>query len=93
MVRGGSLNFNMGAHITVHDNAAEVSTYGGESHIDDLEMDDYGIQIGDISISGITGERMASLFCMMYDHLWLNGHRFKVVPTGEQDLKERMVEE
>ena len=85
------MNFNMSAHITIHDSDAGISTYGGQAHIDGLEMDDYGIRIGDVSISGITGEQMATLFCMMHDHLWINGHRFKTVKTDEQDLKVRMV--
>ena len=85
------MNFNMSAHITIHDSDAGISTYEGQAHIDGLEMDDYGIQIGDVSISGITGEQMATLFCMMHDHLWINGHRFKTVKTDEQDLKVRMV--
>ena len=45
-------------------------TYGGQEWLEsDYEVDDYGIQIGDLSISGIPSKLMVRLACEMVNHL------------------------
>lgn len=65
-----------------------VAISGGEGWIGDYHNDDYCIQIGDISISDIQGEDLARLVVEAYNHLDLNGHRFKLIPTGGQDQEQ-----
>lgn len=69
-----------------------VSSFGGESYIDDFEWSEYGIQIGDISIGGLTPETTKRLAMTLINHLILNGHRFDIVRTGEQDQVEEIRE-
>ena len=54
-----------------------ISTYGGEGWIDDFFLDEYGIQIGDLSISEITSKRMKELGVCIINHLLANGHLFE----------------
>lgn len=68
-----------------------VATFGGESYIDGIVFDDYGIQIGSISIHNVKPHQMIGLACAMVDHLLLNGHRFELRPTHEQDQRTRLV--
>lgn len=79
------------AHITIDKNDEYVATFGGEAYIDDTIFDGYGIQIGGLSVSGIPSETMILLACQMVDHLLLNGHRFEIVKTNEQDQKYKLV--
>lgn len=69
-----------------------VNSFGGESYIDDFEWSEYGIQIGDISIGGLTPETTKRLAMILIDHLILNGHRFDIIKTGEQDQVEKIIE-
>jgi len=72
-----------------------VGTFGGYSNIDDLVTDDFGIQLYSdeqvVSVSGLPAHVLAALVCIAADHLCLNGYRFKVQETGEQDLRRRLV--
>ena len=64
-----------------------IQTYGGETWIDNQEFNDYGIQIGDLSISGLTGDDMEKLAIEMVNHLMINGHRFKIEKSEkDQDV-------
>lgn len=69
-----------------------VSSFGGESYIDDFEWSEYGIQIGDLSVGGLTPETTKRLAMTLTNHLILNGHRFDIVRTGEQDQVEEIIE-
>ena len=63
-------------------------TYGGQEWLEsDYEVDDYGIQIGDLSISGIPSKLMVRLACEMVNHLIINGHKFELKEINEQDRK------
>lgn len=68
-----------------------IYTFGGESWIDDFEFAEYGISFGDCSIHGLTPAQAISLATTLLDHLMLNGHKFEIVKTGEQDQRERLV--
>lgn len=54
-----------------------ISTYGGESWIDDYEIREYGIQIGDLTIAEINPEEMKKLGVAIINHLMANGHEFE----------------
>jgi hypothetical protein len=70
----------------VYSNDAHAGTSGGEAWLDDdWELKEYGIQIGDISISAITPKQMVTLACAMVNHLAVNGHRFELVKDSHQD--------
>lgn len=66
-------------------------TFGGESCIDGIEYAEYGINFGDVSIHDITPEQMIALAKVMVDHLLLNGHRFEIRKTHQQDQREELV--
>ncbi len=68
-----------------------IYTFGGESYIDDFEFAEYGIDFEEVSIHGITPQQAISLACILVDHLLINGHRFEVQKTGEQDQRERLI--
>ena len=68
--------------------SVNVATSGGEGWVDDEHYDDYCIQIGDISISDIRGEDLARLVVEAYNHLDINGHRFRMETTRCQDQPE-----
>ena len=73
--------------IRFYDESAIIQTSGGELP---GTLDDYGIGIGDFYFSGLTGKQMEQLCCLIHDHLYLNGHRFQIVETGEQDQRQRL---
>jgi len=68
-----------------------INIFGGESWIDDIYFDDYGIQIGDLSISDLSSEAMKELAQQIVNHLLLNGHKAEIRETGEQDQKEELI--
>jgi hypothetical protein len=70
-----------------NDREAFTGTFGGECWIDDLELDAYGIQIGDLSVSNIPSEVLKRLVVEAVNHLITNGHRFQIVPPNHQDVK------
>jgi hypothetical protein len=55
-----------------------------------LRFDDYGFQIGESFVTGLTGEEFARFVVASANHLMLNGHRFELVKTGEIDLPVEM---
>lgn len=66
-------------------------TFGGE--FTDPEagtFDDYGFQLGDLTVHNLTGEEFSKFVCSAMNHLMLNGHRFEFVKTGEIDLPLQM---
>lgn len=69
-----------------------VHTFGGESYIDDIEWSEYGIQLGDLSISGLTPETIKRLGIIIINHLILNGHRFEIVEAGPHEQAEKIRE-
>jgi len=73
--------------IRFSDENALIQTSGGEMP---GTLDDYGIGIGDFNIYGLTGKQMEKLCCLIHDHLYLNGHRFKIVETSEQDQRQKL---
>jgi hypothetical protein len=77
----------MNIDISIHKSVG-VAISGGEGWVDDHHYDDYCIQIGGISISGMQGEDLARLVVEAYNHLDLNGHRFRMIPTSSQDQPE-----
>ena len=74
----------------VYSSDANTQTYGGEQWLSEhWELKEYGINIGDISIDGITPEQMVSLACEMVNHLAVNGHDFELANSqdGHPKLK------
>lgn len=69
----------MNINYETDENETFCQTYGG--------VDDYGIQIGDLSISGIPSKLMVRLACEMVNHLIINGHQFELKEINEQDQK------
>ena len=57
---------------------ALISTYGGESWIGDFEINDYGINIGDVCVHGLTSDQMARLAAAIVDHVSVCGHEFRL---------------
>ena len=69
-----------------------VSTFGGEyCHLDGSEFADYGISFGEHTVHGLTPTQAVALACILVDHLIINGHRFEIQDTGEQDQRRRLV--
>jgi hypothetical protein len=67
-----------------------VSTSGGEAHIGDTEIAEYGIEIGDISIGGIGADDFCKLAVIMINHARLNGRKFVFCPdhnSQDQPIK------
>lgn len=81
-------SFKSGAQLNGNEH---VYTFGGESWIDDIEFAEYGIDFGDCAIHGMLPAQAILLATTLVDHLMLNGHRFEIVKTGEQDQRERLV--
>jgi hypothetical protein len=52
---------------------ADVATHGGEQWIGDIEVNEYGITIGDLSISGIQPDAFCALAVEMVNHARANG--------------------
>lgn len=55
----------------------KIYTYGGECWIEDYEIKEYGIQIGELTISEINPEQFKDLAIKMVNHLMSNGHEFE----------------
>lgn len=54
-----------------------INTFGGEDSHKDYSFAEYGIQIGDLTISEITPEQMKTLGVAIINHLLSNGHDFE----------------
>jgi hypothetical protein len=54
------------------------SSFGGEYWDDDYKFADYGLDLGDISISNISPEQYKGLALEMINHLLINGYRFEL---------------
>jgi hypothetical protein len=65
-----------------------IDISGGEFWDGDDHINDYSIHIDDVTFSDIEGEDLAELVVKAYNHLDLNGHRFRMVPTSDQDQEE-----
>ena len=67
----------------------EITTFGGEEGILPGE---YGISFdGEVFVSNLSPIQAVQLVCILGDHLLLNGHKFKIMDTNEQDQKQRLV--
>lgn len=55
-----------------------IQTFGGESYIDEFEFKDYGIQMGAVTVAGLTPEQYMQLGLSIINHLMANGHDFKI---------------
>jgi len=64
---------------------------GGEFWVGDDHINEYSIHIDDVTISDIEGEDLAELVVKMYNHLDLNGHRFKLMSTSSQDQEQILI--
>lgn len=70
------------------DDETHCQTFGGQGWLDsEWYVDEYGIQLGDVSVHGISSSLMIHLAVAMVNHLRTNGHEFEFVldPTS-QDL-------
>ena len=75
----------------MNEDETHCQTFGGEGWLDrDWYVDEYGIQLGDVSVHGIPSSLMIHLAVEMVNHLRANGHEFEFVadPTS-QDLPMR----
>ena len=61
-------------------------TFGGEMEDDSGRVDDYGFDLGALTVHGIKGVEFAKLVASAVNHLMLNGHRFEFVQTHDIDL-------
>jgi len=56
-----------------------IGTFGGESRLtDDFELRDYGIQLGDLTLSDLSPEEIKDLAIIIINHLGVCGHRFEL---------------
>lgn len=55
-----------------------INVYGGEAWVDDFEIREYGIQLGDLSLCELTPEEYKSLGIQIINHLMSNGHNFEI---------------
>jgi hypothetical protein len=62
-----------------------IYTFGGECSYPDFTMDEYGIDFGRGVVCGLTSRQMLMLVKSAVDHLILNGHKFQIKETNEQD--------
>ena len=72
----------------IDENETHCQTLGGQGWLaDDWYVDEYGIQLGDISVHEMPSSLMIHLAVAMVNHLRANGHEFEFVadPTS-QDL-------
>lgn len=76
--------------IDMRKESGRIGTCGGEMG-GTFAFDDYGIQIGELFISGLESKDMKTLAIAVVNHLYLNGHRFEFRKTGESDLREELV--
>lgn len=73
----------MNVNVTIGEVNPRISTYGGEQWIEDIEINDYGIEIGDIHIDGLNSDSVKKLVIALVNHLGNNGHRFEFKNNGE----------
>lgn len=72
----------MDIHVNCLEEDVHVGTFGGEHHHYDYSMEDYGITIEELSISGLTPKHFKELAVTMINHLMINGHRFEFKECG-----------
>ena len=79
--------------ITIHLTPTDhVSTFGGEASLGDgLDMDQYGLHLGESYVVGLSSEQAVQLALELTNHLIANGHRFTVKPGDHQDQSQRLV--
>jgi hypothetical protein len=65
-----------------------VEVFGGEVWIDNCLQEDYGIEFGATSISGISADQFASLASAIVNHMSVNGHHFEL---GKDDQYQTLI--
>lgn len=60
-----------------------LQTFGGEFWDDDFHFQDYGIALGDLTITSLSPETMKKLGVEIINHLIINGHRFEIRNSTE----------
>lgn len=60
-----------------------IYSFGGEIDIDDMFIREYGVQIGDLTLSDITPEEYKNLGISIINHLMANGHKFEFIKTQD----------
>jgi hypothetical protein len=68
-----------------------ICTFGGESNDLDFIFDQYGIDFDVGAVYNLTSKQMIALATCIVDHLILNGHRFEIRPTNEQDQLQELI--
>ena len=74
----------------IDENETHYQTFGGQVWLDsDWYIDEYGFQLGDVSIHKVPSSLMIHLACEMVNHLRANGHEFGFVddPTSQDQPK------
>lgn len=77
--------------INIDENEHFCETFGGE--IEEINENGYGIQIGEVTISGIPSELMRELHRKISRHLISNGHTFEQKELEEKIRRELHSEE
>lgn len=79
----------MEAHITI-DEKIEPSIYGGTYKAYGNDLDDWGIQIGDFSVSGLHGWQACHLAILLTNALIISGYDFEFVNAVDRDVRYKM---
>jgi hypothetical protein len=73
------------------DGTEELGTFGGESRDADFEFANYGLDLGKVSVYGLTPSQAIQLACTLVDHLVRNGHDFELRKGTHQDQYKALV--
>jgi hypothetical protein len=73
------------------DGTEGLGTFGGESRAADFEFADYGLDLGKVSVHGLTPNQAIQLACILVDHLVCNGHDFELRKGTHQDQYKELV--
>ena len=68
-----------------------VSTFGGEACLDDCDIDDYGLSVGDFSLCGLTSAQMADIAKAVVGHMSVCGHAFSLSADRDESGFEKTV--
>jgi hypothetical protein len=64
-----------------------LTTFGGEGAERDGTWDEYGLDLGQVSVHGVTPAQAIRLACTLVDHLVRNGHDFELRKGTHQDQR------
>lgn len=68
-----------------------IYSSGGECWIDGHDFSGYNIDFEKVAVCDLSPQQMIQLACVVVDHLYLNGHRFELRETVEQDQRVKLV--